>query len=181
MEAYGPRLSHQTKPAQVCPCADGWRCTAHPDEPYPTDAPVQCEACVELDTGRCARSLTASGRMSIVERPSGRKHRHFIRRQLLLVAECHLQIANRRDADERSEFLNPEGKRAGRRWKGGLVVMRPRPRRRNARRDVSIAPVARTLCGASGSCDRAPDHDANHDSGHSEDAFHGCPPIQVIV
>jgi hypothetical protein len=28
-----PRLSHQTKPVQVCPCDDGWRCAQHFDQP----------------------------------------------------------------------------------------------------------------------------------------------------
>lgn len=49
MDARGPRLAHQTKPLPVCPCADGWRCAAHPDEPYGHDgcaaARVPCPRC----------------------------------------------------------------------------------------------------------------------------------------
>ena len=36
MDSRGPRLSHQTKPLQVCPCDDGWRCAQH-FEPWPHD------------------------------------------------------------------------------------------------------------------------------------------------
>ena len=37
MDSRGPRLSHQTKPLQVCPCADEWRCAQHVDQPWPHD------------------------------------------------------------------------------------------------------------------------------------------------
>ena len=37
MDPRGPRLSHQTKPLQVCPCDDGWCCAQHFDRPWPHD------------------------------------------------------------------------------------------------------------------------------------------------
>lgn len=31
------RRPHLTTKAQLCPCADGWHCAQHPDQPWPHD------------------------------------------------------------------------------------------------------------------------------------------------
>jgi hypothetical protein len=37
MDTRGPWTGHQTKPAQVCFCNDGWICEQHPEQGWPHD------------------------------------------------------------------------------------------------------------------------------------------------
>src|SRR5206468_1244100 len=64
-------------------------------------------------------------------------------------AEEQLKLMHRRDADEWTKEPQPKRDRPGWRRERGLVVMRPRPGRRDSRNDRAVALVARPRLGGS--------------------------------